>query len=88
MKGAYLRLGTRQMDIVLMKEAINTYKIMGNEGHTLSNVSAMRDTLVVISTLGTPTFHLISDYEELDETSKSDITQALFGFLECYLPKM
>jgi len=87
-KGAYFHLGTREMDIVLMKEAINSYKIMGNETHGLSKVNAMRDTLVVISTLGVPTIHILPDYEELDEAGKSDITQSLFGFLECYLPKM
>ena len=87
-KGAYFHLGTREMDLVLMKEAINSYKIMGNETHGLSKVNAMRDTLVIISTLGVPTFHILPDYEELDEAGKSDITQSLFGFLECYLPKM
>ena len=76
------------MDLVLMKEAINSYKIMGNETHGLSKVNAMRDILVIISTLGVPTFHILPDYEELDEAGKSDITQSLFGFLECYLPKM
>ena len=88
MKGAYYSLGTRQMDLVLMKEAVNDYKVMGNESHGMSNVNAMRDTLVVIKTLGTPTFQILPDYEELDEPAKADITQSLFGLLECYLPKM
>ncbi len=87
-KAAYFHLGTRQMDLVLMKEAVNDYKVMGNESHGLSNVNAMRDTLVVIKTLGTPTFQILPDYEELDEPAKADITQSLFGLLECYLPKM
>ncbi len=87
-KKAYLHLGTRQMNLVLMKEAINDYKVMGNESHALSNVNPMRDTLVIIKTLGTPIFQILKDYEELDEQSKSDITQSLFSFLECYLPKM
>jgi len=87
-KKAYLHLGTRQMNLVLMKEAINDYKVMGNESHALSNVNPMRDTLVVIKTLGTPIFQILADYNELDEQSKSDITQSLFSFLECYLPKM
>ena len=87
-KKAYLHLGTRQMNLVLMKEAINDYKIMGNESHALSNVNPMRDNLVVIKTLGTPIFQILRDYDELDEQSKGDITQSVFSFLECYLPKM
>jgi len=87
-KKAYFHLGTRQMNLMLMKEAINDYKIMGNESHALSNVNPMRDNLVIIKTLGTPIFQILKDYEELDEQSKSDITQSLFSFLECYLPKM
>lgn len=88
-EGSYNHMGVRMMDLIIVNPETDVYHMYGNEGHDphARRVNYMRDDLVIIKTEGLPRFNLLSDYEKLDETQKGDIAQALFSYLEYFLPK-
>ncbi|RLF73265.1 MAG: hypothetical protein DRN55_04105 [Thermoplasmata archaeon] len=84
---AYQHIGFRDMDIILLKEAVHDYKIIGSEVHTQSqrNIAPHRDELFAIKTLGGYTYMILEGYKEMDNKQKSDIANALYEFLSQYV---
>jgi len=84
---AYYHIGQRPMNLILMKEAIHDFLLLGNEGHQVGKASGRRDDLIMIKTLGTPSFMLMNDYQLLPDEAKGQVAQTLFNLLEQFLPK-
>ena len=84
---AYQHIGFRDMDMILLKEAVHDYKIIGSEVHTQSqrNIAPHRDELFAIKTLGGYNYMILEGYKELDEKQKSDIANAFYQFLTQYV---
>lgn len=82
-RGAYDHMGTRTMDLILVKDGVHDFKIIGNEAHGESggSISPMRDELFSIKTLGHASSLPMEDYKMLEADQKYHIAKALFLFV-------
>jgi hypothetical protein len=73
--------------MILMKEAIHDFKIIGSEQHSQSqsNVNPHKDELFSIKVLGGVNFLVLDEFKALDEAQKSAIGNAFFQFLRQYV---
>jgi hypothetical protein len=84
---AFEHVGFRKMDMVLMKEAVHDYKVVGYEqhSHTQANVNPHKDELFAIKILGGVNFLVLEEFKGLDDTQKASIANSFFGFLRQYV---
>jgi hypothetical protein len=82
-RGAYNHMGTRTMDLILIKDGVHDFKIIGNESHGASGgtITPMRDELFSIKTFGHSSSMPLEDYKMLEEEQKYHIAKALFLFV-------
>ncbi|MCK5562144.1 MAG: hypothetical protein KAJ51_16215 [Thermoplasmata archaeon] len=80
---AYDHMGTRTMDLILIKDGVHDFKIIGNEVHGTSGgaITPMRDELFSIKTLGHASSMPLQDYKVLEDEQKYHIAKALFLFV-------
>ena len=79
-KMAYVHLGNRAMNLFLLKEAVNDYRVIGNEVHGQA-LNPRRDELFALKTLGC-SYMVLDDYRMLDPPQKQQITRAIYSFVE------
>jgi hypothetical protein len=89
-KSAYTHLGTREMDLLLIKDGVNDYKIISNESHgtTGGNITPMQDELFAIKTLGHSSFRAMEDWAYLDNEQKIAVSKCIFAFTDIYFKKL
>ncbi len=82
-RDAYEHMGTRTMDLILVKDGVHDFKIIGNEAHgaTGGAITPMRDELFSIKTLGHASSMPLEDYKILEEEQKYHVAKALFLFV-------
>jgi hypothetical protein len=82
-RGAYNHMGTRTMDLILVKDGVHDFKIIGNESHGASGgaISPMRDELISIKTFGHASSMHLEDYKMLEDDQKYHIAKALYLFV-------
>ncbi|WP_455391514.1 hypothetical protein [[Eubacterium] cellulosolvens] len=89
-KSAYTHLDTREMDLIMIKDGVNDYKIIANESHGAAggNLMPMQDELFAIKTLGHASFRTMEDWAYLDDGQKAAISMCIYAFTEIYLKKL
>jgi hypothetical protein len=89
-KGAYNHLETREMDLIMIKDGVNDYKIIANESHGAASGSLMpmQDELFAIKTLGHASYRAMEDWAYLDENQKLAISKCVYAFMEIYIKKL
>ncbi len=89
-KSAYTHLGTREMDLLLIKDGVNDYKIIANESHgtTGGTITPMQDELFAIKTLGHSSYRAMEDWAYLDNEQKTSVSKCIFAFTDIYLKKL
>jgi hypothetical protein len=89
-KSAYLHLATREMDLLLIKDGVNDYKIIANESHGASggNITPMQDELFAIKTLGHSSYRAMEDWAYLDNEQKVAVSKCIFAFTDIYIKKL
>lgn len=89
-EAAYEHIGFRKMDVILMKEAIHDFKVVGTEQHSHSqaNVNPHKDELFSIKILGGINFLVLEEFKGLDVEQKQDIVNAFYQFLTRYVGVM
>ena len=76
-------MGTRIMDLILIKDGVHDFKVIGNEihGQTGGAITPMRDELYTIKTLGHASSMPLNDFKVLEDEQKYQIAKALFRFV-------
>ncbi len=89
-KNAYLHLGTREMDLLLIKDGVNDYKILANESHGAisSAMTPMQDELFALKTLGHASYRTMEDWAYLDNEQKLAVSKCIFAFTDIYVKKI
>jgi hypothetical protein len=89
-KSAYTHLGTREMDLLLIKDGVNDYKIIANETHgaTGGAITPMQDELFALKTLGHASYRAMEDWAYLDNEQKLAVSKCVFAFTDIYLNKL
>jgi len=89
-KSAYTHLDTREMDLIMIKDGVNDYKIIANETHGAAggNLMPMQDELFAIKTLGHASYRTMEDWAYLDDLQKESISKCIYAFTEIYLNKL
>jgi hypothetical protein len=89
-KSAYTHLGTREMDLLLIKDGVNDYKIIANESHgtTGGTITPMQDELFAIKTLGHSSYRAMEDWAYLDNEQKIAVSKCVFAFTDIYIKKI
>lgn len=89
-KSAYMHLGTREMDLLLIKDGVNDYKIIANETHgaTGGTITPMQDELFAVKTLGHASYRAMEDWAYLDNEQKLAVSKCIFAFTDIYMKKL
>ena len=89
-KNAYTHLGTREMDLVLIKDGVNDYKIISNETHgaTGGNIVSMQDELFALKTFGHCSYRIMEDWAYLDNEQKVAVAKCVYAFTDIYFKKL
>jgi hypothetical protein len=89
-KTAYCHLETRDMDLIMIKDGVNDYKIISNETHGAvgGTLMPMQDELFAIKTLGHASYRAMEDWAYLDEHQKECISRCIYAFVEIYIKKL
>jgi hypothetical protein len=89
-KSAYTHLATREMDLLLIKDGVNDYKIIANESHGAvgGNITPMQDELFAIKTLGHSSYRAMEDWAYLDSEQKIAVSKCIFAFTDIYIKKL
>lgn len=89
-KSAYTHLDTREMDLILIKDGVNDYKIIANESHGQAggNLMPMQDELFAVKTLGHASYRTMEDWAYLDDSQKEAISKCVYAFTEIYIKKL
>jgi hypothetical protein len=89
-KSAYTHLGTREMDLLLIKDGVNDYKIIANETHgaTGGAITPMQDELFALKTLGHASYRAMEDWAYLDNEQKLAVSKCVFAFTDIYYTKL
>ncbi|MDG6225014.1 MAG: hypothetical protein QCI82_05820 [Candidatus Thermoplasmatota archaeon] len=84
---AYEHVGFRKMDMILMKEAVHDYRMIGSEQHSQSqaNVNPHKDELFSLKLLGGVNFLVLEEFKALEDSQKTAIRNALYLFLKNYV---
>jgi len=82
-KNAYVHLGNRPMHLIMLKEGVHDYKIIGNELQQAGSrtLNPRMDELYSIKTVGTPTFTPLSDLPTLTPPQLQGVIKGLMRFL-------
>ncbi|MFW3146850.1 MAG: hypothetical protein ACMUIE_08585 [Thermoplasmatota archaeon] len=88
--GAYEHIGFRKMDMILLKEAIHDYRIIGSEQHSQSqsNVNPHKDEHFSLKILGGINFLILEEFKALEPDQKQSIINAFYQFLTQYVGVM
>ena len=78
------------MDLIIIKDGVNDYKIISNESHgaTGGTITPMQDELFAIKTLGHASYRAMEDWAYLDDNQKSAVSKCIFAFTEIYVKKL
>lgn len=89
-KSAYTHLDTRDMDLLMIKDGVNDYKIIANESHGAAGgtLMPMQDELFAIKTLGHASYRAMEDWAYLDDNQKQAVSKCIYAFAEIYVKKL
>ena len=89
-KSAYTHLDTREMDLLMIKDGVNDYKIIANETHGAvgGTLMPMQDELFAIKTLGHASYRAMEDWAYLDDNQKQAVSKCIYAFAEIYVKKL
>jgi hypothetical protein len=82
-KAAYQHIGFRNMDMILLKEAIHDFRLVASEQHsqTQANVNPHKDELFSIKVLGEVNYLVLEEFKKLEDEQRRNIVNTLYQYL-------